>query len=202
MPGVHPDQMITRQWRALPVAAVLAMALGGCLNAPAEHGSPLAAGASTPPSSGAPTAAPPADEGDCPASGTVVSAGPVDAAMGSRAVTLSLVNCGSTPYTVEGYPELRLLDEQQAVIPVTVAEEPDPIGGKPDWAPTPVTLAPGQTAQAVLLWRNTVEVGLDDTSGTYLGVTTATGDTEQVIELDVDMGTTGRLTAGPWRAPA
>jgi hypothetical protein len=125
--------------------------VGGCTNPPAaDTGTPDRVAAATSSSDGGTS---------CPASGVAVSAGPVDAAAGLRAVTLTLVNCGSAPHAVEGYPGLSLLDEQRHVIHVRVIEEPDPVGSGAAPAPAPVTLAPRRQAHAVLLWRNTVELG-------------------------------------------
>jgi hypothetical protein len=175
----------------LPLVAVgVALVVAGCMNPPAE-------GTGTSNSVASPTT-PSAPETSCPASGVAVSAGPVDAAMGARGVTLTLANCGSAPYAVEGYPGIELIDEQQQAIDVQVLEEPDPIGSGAVIGPAPLILAPGQRAQAVLLWRNTVEVGREATPGSYLAVTPVPGDGEQLVELAVDLGTTGRLTVGPW----
>jgi hypothetical protein len=170
------------------MAAVLAV--GGCMNPPAEGASASEPSASGTASSTAPDS--------CPASGAQVSVGPVDAASGLRAVTLSLANCGSAPYPVGGYPGLELLDEERRVIDVQVVEEPDPIGNGAVTGPGPLTLEPGQQAQAVLLWRNTVELGAANTPGSYLAVTPSPQEEPQVVALEVDLGTTGRLTVGPW----
>ena len=124
--------------------------------------------------------------------------GPVDAALGVRAVTLTLLNCGSAAYAVSGYPGLRLLDQERSAIDVQVSQEPDPVARSAP-APGPFSLVPGARAQAVVLWRNTVELGSDPTPGAYLCVRPAPSEAEQALPLDVDLGTTGRLTAGPWR---
>jgi hypothetical protein len=169
------------------MAAVLAV--GGCMNPPAEGANASEPSASATASSTA--------QLSCPTSGARVSVGPVDAATGERAVTLSLANCGSTPYPVEGYPGLELLDAGQQAIDVQVVEEPDPIGNGAVTGPVPLTLEPGQRAQAVLLWRNTVELGAN-TPGFYLAVTPTPQEEPQPVALQVDLGTTGRLTVGPW----
>lgn len=169
---------------------VAALAVGGCVNPPAESAGTPEASASAAPASSA--------QSSCPASGAQVSVGPVDAASGLRAVTLSLVNCGSAPYPVAGYPGLELLDEQEQAIDVQVIQEPDPIGNGAVVGPASMTLQPDQRAQAVLLWRNTVELGAVDTPGSYLAVTPSPQEAPQLVALDVDLGTTGRLTVGPW----
>lgn len=185
----------TRRWRtALPLLVAAVVALGGCAGPSTVRGSAAPAGGGTDDDPAS------ASGGDgCPPAGVLVEVGPVDGAAGLRAVTLSLVNCGPSPYPVEGFPGLRLLDEQQDVVAVTVLEDLDPVGAGLDLPAELLDLAPGQTAEAVLLWRNTVELGLPNTPGSYLAVTPAPGATEQVVALDVDLGTTGRLTTGPWR---
>ncbi|GAA2951817.1 hypothetical protein GCM10020227_18680 [Streptomyces flavovirens] len=70
------------------------------------------------PPQGAPGTTAPA--GDCPASGAKVEMGPVSAAMFHRAVVLTLTNCGTEPYQVNGYPAVRALDEDGRRIPVPV----------------------------------------------------------------------------------
>jgi hypothetical protein len=176
------------------MAAFVVLAVAGCADPPAPRADP-AADVVTP----TPSADPAPATASCPADGGAVSAGPVDGALGARAVTLFLVNCGSDPYAVEGYPGIGLLDEEHRAIAVQVLEEPDPIGnGAPGPGPGPLTLAPGEQARAVLLWRNTVEVGLENTPGSFVAVTPVPGDEERLVELDVDLGTTGRLTVGPW----
>jgi hypothetical protein len=126
----------------------------------------------------------------------------VDAALGQRAVTVSLVNCGSDHYAVEGYPAVELLDEQQQPIDVALEQEPDPLGNGTTEAPVALDLAPGEHARAVLAWRNTVELGSVPTPGSFVAVTPVAGEAGQVVALAVDLGTTGRLTVGPWGAPA
>lgn len=48
--------------------------------------------------------------------GIRVTAGPVDAAMGLRAMDVTLLNCGTDTYRVKGYPGLRLLDDDQQTV--------------------------------------------------------------------------------------
>ncbi|PKT68320.1 hypothetical protein CW362_35760, partial [Streptomyces populi] len=46
----------------------------------------------------------PTRPGPCPPSGLRLEAGPVDAAMGLRGMTLTLTDCGERPYEVNGRP--------------------------------------------------------------------------------------------------
>ncbi|MER6669882.1 DUF4232 domain-containing protein [Amycolatopsis japonica] len=57
----------------------------------------------------------------CLDTGVTVKSGPVEAALGHRAVVLTLTNCGTTPRTLTGYPGIRLLDKEKR--PMNVAVE-------------------------------------------------------------------------------
>lgn len=150
----------------------------------------------------------PADEaptgpGVCPASGIRVSADEGDAAMGLRVVGLILENCGDRDYTVDGYPQVTLLDEDHEPIDgvkifqgsggiSTVAGFDDP--------PRPVTLKPGERANAGLMWRNTTGFGTA-VDVPYVRVR-AESDAEPVmVTPHLDLGTTGKLGVSPWRRP-
>jgi hypothetical protein len=143
----------------------------------------------------------------CPREGIRVTAGPVNPAMGLRAMTLTLENCGTRAYRVEGYPEVRLLDrDQQHVTGVSVIHGSGGIATVTgfDDPPDAVTLAPGERAFAGLLWRNTATgFGAADYMP-YLTVAVRTGTLPVLLSPDggLDLGTTGRLGVGPWRASA
>lgn len=159
--------------------------------------------ASTPPtpSRTPPTVAP----GVCPPSGVLVRMGEVDAAMGLRAAGIELVNCGTVPVTVNGYPDVRVLDDGGAALPVAVVHGSGGIALLPnfDTPPAPVTAAPGARLVAGLLWRNRVDMGGDVVKGTYLEIVPAPGREPQTIHPDgpIDLGTTGRLGVSAWSAP-
>ncbi|MBL7259299.1 DUF4232 domain-containing protein [Paractinoplanes lichenicola] len=128
----------------------------------------------------------------------------VDAAMGLRALGISLINCGRTPYEVDGYPEVRALDEKQAPLAVEALEGVGDIApGIPyrDAAPSPFTLAPGARATAIIVWRNKY----DDPSKPPLTVpllrmAVRSGYPAQVLtpEGGLDLGTTARFGVSPW----
>ncbi|GAA0924912.1 DUF4232 domain-containing protein [Virgisporangium aurantiacum] len=147
------------------------------------------------------TAAP----GVCPPSGVLVRMGEVDAAMGLRAAGIELVNCGSVPVTLNGYPDVRVLDVGGAALPVAVVHGSADIALLPnfDTPPAPVTAAPGARLVAGLLWRNRVDMGGDVVKGTYLEIVPAPGQPAQTIRPDgpIDLGTTGRLGVSAWTAP-
>ncbi|MFJ8841643.1 DUF4232 domain-containing protein [Streptomyces cyaneofuscatus] len=93
----------------------------------------------------------------CPASGAVVTMGEVQALLMSRAVVLTLTNCGSKPYRVDGYPSVQALGEDGERLPVKV----NPAGSKfgRDQGPEALTLKPGATVKSMLAWVSTQEGG-------------------------------------------
>ena len=141
-------------------------------------------------------------EDRCPADGLRVSVAPVDAAMGLRATSILLTNCGQQPHPLTGYPRLRLLDEQGEPLDVEFAQGSAGIAVLEgmDAPPRPVTLAPGESAEAPLLWRNTVTEGTAVT-GAVLEVTPAEGLAPHRVRPQggVDVGTTGLVGFGAWR---
>ncbi|MFG2269874.1 DUF4232 domain-containing protein [Streptomyces chartreusis] len=139
--------------------------------------------------------------GPCPASGVRVFADRGDAAMGLRVVGLHLVNCGTRPYRVYGYPELELLDEDRDTVDgVRILHGTDQIaatglagGGEP----RPVVLRPGEAARASLAWRNTTGFG-EAVNAPYARVRAKPGAEPVTVTPEFDLGTTGKLGVGPW----
>ncbi|CAL9477142.1 hypothetical protein SUDANB58_02977 [Streptomyces sp. enrichment culture] len=146
----------------------------------------------------------PAPAGPCPSSGLRLTADEGEAAMGLRVVGLRLRNCGSRPYSLDGYPLLGLLDEDH-----------DPVGGIEivrgggdialvpgfDAPPRPVTLDPGESASAGLMWRNTTGFGAP-VAVPYVRVRARAGAAPVMVAPDLDLGTTGRLGVSAWREEA
>lgn len=99
----------------------------------------------------------PSPTGDCPASGTVVTMGEVQAVMMSRAVVLTLTNCGSKPYRVDGYPSVQALGGDGERLPVKVNPGGSMFGH--DKGPQARTLKPGATVRSMLAWVSTQEGG-------------------------------------------
>ncbi|MEJ3747596.1 DUF4232 domain-containing protein [Actinomycetes bacterium KLBMP 9797] len=142
----------------------------------------------------------------CPSSGVTLTAGQVEAAMGLRALRVEMTNCGSQPYTANGYPTLRVLDADREPLDVTVAEGTALISSITgfDGPPRPVALAPGARAAAVVVWRNTVaDATAPAITGAHLEMAPVAGQPAQVLSPDggVDLGTTGTLATSPWVAP-
>ncbi|WP_405817639.1 DUF4232 domain-containing protein [Streptomyces sp. NBC_01390] len=142
----------------------------------------------------------PAALGTCPASGIRVSADEGDAAMGLRVVGLHLDNCGTRDYTVDGYPLLELLDDaRKPVDGVKILDGSGEIttGAGPDNPPRPVTLAPGESATAGLVWRNTTQSGTP-VNVPYVQVRAKAGADPVTVTPNLDLGTTGKLGVRPW----
>ncbi|MDL5204315.1 DUF4232 domain-containing protein [Streptomyces sp. ALI-76-A] len=145
----------------------------------------------------------PAEPGDCPASGVRVTADEGDAAMGLRVVGLWLENCGTGAYRIDGYPRLSLLDDERE--PVDGVRILRGSGGITtavpgiDDPPRPVTLRPGERARATLVWRNTVGSGTA-VDVPYVRVRAKADAAPVMVTPHLDLGTTGKLGVGPWRA--
>ncbi|WP_371570067.1 DUF4232 domain-containing protein [Streptomyces canus] len=148
-----------------------------------------------------PQAEAPSTSGTCPKSGLRLYADQGDAAMGLRVVGLHLVNCGTGPLQLNGYPKLTIQDEDHHTVDgVQILQGTDQIstglggGGKPQ----PVVLRPGEAALAELAWRNTTQAG-EPVNAPYVRVwATPTADPVMVAP-ELDLGTTGKLGVGPWR---
>ncbi|MEW2164573.1 DUF4232 domain-containing protein [Streptomyces sp. NPDC007084] len=153
---------------------------------------------SAPPS---PSGAVPGQQGSgCPASGVRFEAGPVDAAMGLRAMTLTLTNCGKRAYEVDGYPEVAAVlgPRGEPIGGVRVVRGTDEVPMAPaDPGPKAFTLRPGQSARAGLYWRMAAE------RGAYLRVAPQKGRRPVTVPLadPLDIGPENTLGASAW-APA
>ncbi|MFJ2214667.1 DUF4232 domain-containing protein [Streptomyces sp. NPDC101062] len=142
---------------------------------------------------------PSAPAATCPESGVRITPGLVQGAMGLRAMTVTLTNCGTRTYELNGYPGVRVLDEDRTPYDIEVLKGTDAIhmaGPAPD--PAPVTLKPGESARSGLTWR----MMSPDSSTTYLEVAPAPGTHPQTMEtLDgpLDLADTGQLGTTPWQ---
>ncbi|WP_189453633.1 DUF4232 domain-containing protein [Streptomyces abikoensis] len=148
-----------------------------------------------------PSAEAPDGTGACPPAGVRVTADEGDAAMGLRVVGLHLENCGTRPYTVEGYPLLGLLDEdRKPVSGIGILHGSGDIATMKafDEPPRPVVLKPGETASAGLMWRNTTGAG-DAVNVPYVRVEAKPGAQPMTVVPELDLGTTGKLGVGPWK---
>ncbi|MCT9006228.1 DUF4232 domain-containing protein [Streptomyces rhizosphaerihabitans] len=133
----------------------------------------------------------------CPPSGLRLDTGLVDAAMGLRAVTLTLTDCGKRPYKVNGYPAIaQVLDEEGA--PITGVHSvlgTDKVPMAPaDPGPEPFTLNPGDSAHAALYWRMAAQHGV------YLRVAPQKGQDAVTLRLPdyLDIGPENTLGTTAW----
>ncbi|MFF4395213.1 DUF4232 domain-containing protein [Streptomyces sp. NPDC001480] len=143
----------------------------------------------------------PAPGGPCPSSGLRLYADDGDAAMGLRVVVLHLVNCGTRPQRLTGYPRLSLLDEDHRPVGgVRVLRGGSAIasGTGADGPARPFSLKPGQSAHAGLVWRNTVLSGTA-VDVPYVRVWAKPGASPVMVTPELDPGTTGKVAVGPWK---
>ncbi|WP_187645490.1 DUF4232 domain-containing protein [Streptomyces sp. TRM49041] len=142
----------------------------------------------------------PEPAGPCPESGVRVTLGPTNAAMGLRALTVFLENCGTRPFEVSGYPDVAVLDGRHEELDVTVRRGTGAAGGTA--RPSTAAVRPGERARASVLWRNTVtRVDVPPTSGAYLRVAPGPGTPAQPVaphDGPIDLGDTGEVEVAPW----
>jgi hypothetical protein len=131
----------------------------------------------------------------------LVTAGPVDGALGVRAVTLRVTNCGRASYRVAGYPDVGVLDGAGRPVRVSVTRGTPPGDPVVDPGPRTTVLRRGQSAQAALLWRLLVEAGDAESVTGPLTVDPGAGQDRQTVPLSLDLGTTRTLTVTAWHRP-
>jgi hypothetical protein len=121
--------------------------------------------------------------------------GLVDAALGHRAVVLTLRNCGSGTLTINGYPEIAVLDAARKTVKLTVQHGSSYMARDP--GTQRIRLAKGEEVLSVVAWSNTVTDG-DTTNGTYLAVAPAKGEPTANWPVFTDLGTTGKVELTAW----
>ncbi|TDD93854.1 DUF4232 domain-containing protein [Actinomadura rubrisoli] len=134
----------------------------------------------------------------CSPDGISVTAREPDAAMGLRAMAVTLLNCGKKPYRLNGYPALRVLDENRQPFDVKIVRGPTEVK---DPGPKPLTLRPGRSAQVIVVWRNTVTyTETTAVKGTYLELVPSPGRPPQTVRPNgsLDLGTTALLKTTAW----
>ncbi|MFC4002937.1 DUF4232 domain-containing protein [Prauserella oleivorans] len=153
-----------------------------------------------------PVPTPPAEA--CPETGVRVTVGIDEAAMGLRVLGLTLTNCGDRPYQLEGYPQLRLLDEAGKPMDVRVEHGSAGIATVDgfDAPPRALTLRAGEVARTNLMWRNTNTSAGTPAVGDTLSVAPVEGRPWQPVELTggyedglhIDVGSTGLIGVRAW----
>ena len=172
---------------------------------PADHRGQAGDDPNPPPAASGASASPSASTdplAECPASGIRIRSTGADAAMGLRALGLELVNCGEQPYQLNGYPVLHVFDEAREPIMLRVVNGAKEITSGFDQPPRQVTLAAGERATAVVLWRNLVtDSTVVATNGEFLTVAPAAGQPAEEVDPDgpIDLGNTGRIGVSAWK---
>jgi len=131
----------------------------------------------------------------CPPSGAGITVSVVDPALGHRAVTVTLTNCGSKTLTINGYPDVAVLNEKRTPFKLTVAHGSSYMATDP--GPTRIRLAKGKTVLASIAWSNTVTYG-DNNKGSYFAISWKKGVAPVIWPEYVDIGTTGKITLTAW----
>ncbi|WP_092928286.1 DUF4232 domain-containing protein [Actinopolyspora alba] len=139
----------------------------------------------------------------------------VEVAMGLRLMHVELTNCGDRPYTLNGYPRVRVLDEQRRTLDVRVERGSADIAIVDgfDTPPEAITVRPGERAEAQLMWRNTHASMNAPQVGEYLRIAPARGRPWQPVipvgrernssgqdsdQITVNLGSTGELGVRAW----
>jgi hypothetical protein len=154
----------------------------------------VSARAEAPPWTSAPE---PAGTSACPVSGVLIRDVGGDAAMGLRVRGLRLLNCGTRPYALRGYPAVRILDVDRQPLALDVFNGRSVITPleSVDAPAEAITLRPGESAVATIAWRTTARDGVLIEVAPLPGRPSQTVDPGQMI----DLGDGGRLGVGPWR---
>lgn len=124
-----------------------------------------------------------------------------DSAMGLRVVDFEVVNCGTAPYRVSGYPGIRLFDAGRRPVAVSVEHGGGSIATIPDNPPADFTLRPGERARSGVVWRNLVTDSATAVTAAYLEVTTGEGAPWRDVPLagdTIDLGNTGKIGVRAW----
>jgi hypothetical protein len=143
-----------------------------------------------------PSRAPTKPPKTCPSSGASITAGPVEPAMGRRVMTVTVTNCRAEPLTLNGYPQIAVLDDKRAKLKVAVVHGSSMMAKDP--GPRKAVLDKGESAEAAVAWSNTVEAGLDKREGNYLSVASGNGDAPVIWPEWLDLGTTAKIQLTAW----
>jgi hypothetical protein len=166
---------------------------------PSSTDAPDDAGPTPGPRAATPEAATTAEA--CPATGWRVTTGAVNAAMGLRAMPVTVTHCARDLLRLNGYPDVRVRDVAREPMDVTVLKGPEPITRLDDPGPHPVALAPGESARSVFVWRySAVDAATRRGSGVYVEIAPAAGAPRQTVEPEggLDVGETGLLGTTAW----
>jgi hypothetical protein len=153
-----------------------------------------------------PPSAPPSSSSSCD-TGLRFTEVSGDSAMGLRVRGIEVVNCGTQPLELNGYPQVKLLDEEWQQLDAQIL---DGAGGIAvvegfDNPPQPITLQPGERAKSAFVWRNTNTSIDPPLVGRHIDIAAVPGGTWQSLvpmppgdDFHVDLGSTGRLGVRAW----
>lgn len=139
--------------------------------------------------------------------GLLFRSGFTDAAMGLRVMAVEVVNCGTQPVELNGYPQVKLLDEHWQQLDVQILDGSGGIASVDgfDTPPQPIVVQPGETAKSAFMWKNTNTSVEPPQIGSHVDIAAAPGGTFQPLlttppgkDLFIDLGSTGRLGARAW----
>ncbi|MFD5825795.1 DUF4232 domain-containing protein [Lentzea sp. NPDC060358] len=135
------------------------------------------------------------------------TAGATEAASGLRVMAVEVLNCGTKPVQLHGYPQVKLLDEGWQPLTAEIVQGSGGIASVAgfDDAPQPIAVAPGERAKTAFLWRNTHTSVDPPQVGSHVDIAAAAGGTWQTLApaspergILVDLGSTGRMGVRAW----
>ncbi|MDX8035894.1 DUF4232 domain-containing protein [Lentzea sp. BCCO 10_0856] len=185
--------------RILALVAVL-MSLAACGSRP--EASPRPEPVAQPISLVAPTSAEPS----C-ATGLRFTTVFTNAATGLRVMSIEMLNCGTEPVELNGYPQVKLFDEQWHQLAVEIVDGSGGIASVDgfDDAPQPITVQPGERAKSAFLWRNTNTSIDPPLVGSHVDMALAPDSAWQTLlpvspekGILIDLGSTGRMGVRAW----
>ncbi|UQU62168.1 DUF4232 domain-containing protein [Couchioplanes caeruleus] len=191
--------MTGSRMRNLAVPVALAALLAGCARPAPPSGSGLPVSPSEPAPSPSTTAV------TCPPGGVRLEVGEGDAAMGLRVLGITLVNCGTRAYRLDGYPGVRSFAGDRTALRVRVLHGVEEIVGSAlpwDGPPEPMLLEPGRRAGAGVAWRNTYDdIRHPPVTVASLEIAPRAGGPAQTVRPPggLDLGSTGRIGVSAWR---
>ncbi|MGA5302824.1 DUF4232 domain-containing protein [Nucisporomicrobium flavum] len=197
--------MTGSRMRSLAALVALAALLTGCARPATTAGSGLPVSRSEPARSASARPTPSATVVTCPPDGVRLELGTGDAAMGLRVLGITLVNCGTRAYRLDGYPGVRSLVEDRTALRVRVLHGLEEIVGSAlpsDGPPEPVLLDPGRRARTAVAWRNTYDdIRQPPVTVASLEIAPRPGGPAQLLRPSggLDLGSTGRLGVAAWR---
>ncbi|HEX8868750.1 MAG TPA: DUF4232 domain-containing protein [Lentzea sp.] len=130
-----------------------------------------------------------------------------DAAMGLRILGIEVFNCGTQPLELNGYPQVKLLDEHWQPLDVQILQGSGGISSVDgfDTPPQPIVVQPGERAKSAFMWKNTNTSVEPPLIGSHADIAAAPGGTVQQLlttpagkDLYIDLGSTGRMGVRAW----